>query len=520
MRGTLYNGLDYLDVLETLEDNTFDLILINPLEEYVKGSKRVCSKKSGKNSIAVMVQEMGIELRDLKEEEIQAYLKQEYFDKRREYEKYFLKIVQNCSRILWNSGVLVYVGPLNALDSEGDYFDITHALECYFHEIGTFVLDSNRTYERGESKTCQLIHLYSKNARQGVADLFKALNPTEKHPYIHYNTGERYCLSTLLTKRNANNNFEWHCYTPKSDEGWKYSKAELERKYHAGMICDVGDSWEEIPPQEKVFDIAKPVRDFPLHDIDEYVAFLFDYYAYPGSRVLGIDCPFYYMDMAEADDYEWTYIYSGDIIQNPFMARQVNNTFSIETNLEEHEARVYDEDIPLLTDFLKRRKDRCVTQNVLVYPMVGKTADEILLFHINDFIDITDCSDSSLEAWKIVSRPKLNEIRNNVWKTKKTALVQERKRETIIKIAVYTDMTFDNLNLALKDIRYSINENNPQEAAIVEWMCREDLNRDIEKLNELIEQYGTTAGWSKEQCESYVFTPLPNDVKEKIKKRK
>ena len=86
------------------------------------------------------------------------------------------------------------------------------------------------------------------------------------------------------------------------------------------MIYENG-SGEEKPPKEKNYDTVKPNRDFPLYRIEDYMNFLFDIYKYLGRRILGVDCEFNIMDMAESCGLQWTYIYSRDIFQNQYILR-------------------------------------------------------------------------------------------------------------------------------------------------------------------------------------------------------
>lgn len=288
--GIMYKHLDCLDVLETLEDNKFSLIYLDIPDSIGNHSKRIKYDESRMNPVATLCRERGCKLRDLTDEEIKLFIEECKNDRKKAYEEYLIKIVQNCFRVLKDKGVIVY----REDNGEDSNCDIKYVLESLFYKLGMKVMTpiSRINYRNG----FDLIHFYSKGSCIEFPYIYELL-PIEQFPYE--DEMGKYSLESLECSRNKINYFLWDGHYPREGRGWRYSKKELDELSETGYIEEKTDMWGKSFPKLKFYRDEHPVIARPIWNDRNLLERAFELFTTSGDCVLGIYENLYFAHMAE-----------------------------------------------------------------------------------------------------------------------------------------------------------------------------------------------------------------------------
>ena len=513
--GIIYNKMDCLDVLETLEDNTFSLIYLDIPESIGTLSERITYDKSREKPVAALCKERGCTLRDLTSEEIQLFIAECKRDRDREYEKYLFKIAQNCLRVLNYGGVIAY----RQIGGESTHADMGHVLEKFFRKFAVRVIEpiSKINCRTG----FDLLHFYSNRNDINVPNVY-VLQPVESYPYK--DKRGKYRLLSIECMRDPNNFFEWKGLLPREGKGWRYSQETLDELYKKGDIV-LG----ETSVKQKYYREEHPVLASPIWTDRNALDRCFELFAKEGSKVLGIYEGLQFAYLAETKGLIWCSVLPKDTTRTWFAGQEkIEGRYLLKDSLKQHKVREYEINMTMQADIQKEKEDfyRKISNEYasksVISNNIGTTTDEILCYYIDKYKEREKISEDIFAGRCGVSRQTISKMRKAAKEqSKQTRGIKEynaviRKKENIIKIVVYAQIPFDEARKALKASGLDFNEKLFVDEAIVQWLLDDSNDKSIAALNELIERVGVRKGIAKEIYEKEWFTPFEESKSKKI----
>jgi len=517
-KGTLYNKMDCLDVLETLKDKTFSLIYLDFNPAIGKRSKRITYDESRNDPIAALRKEKGGTLDKLSADEIKTFIEECENDRKREYEKYLFKIVQNCFRVLRDNGIIVY----RETEGSSDYVDIKYVLENLFSMFGKRVLE-----HVGMNRCFDLIYFYSKNSGFRFPEMYE-LQPLERYPYE--DEKGRYRLLSLESRPNETNLFKWKGYFPREGKGWKYNKKMLNDLSKKGYIAQIENEDGKDFPWLKYYREEHPVLAPKIWTDRVFFERLFDTFTSKNDKVLGIYENLGFACSAEKKHRTWCSVYpreaikSFSVIEGKMVETQgdsfrgkglLEGNYNLVEVLENNVPRTYNENFPLTVKHIKEKKQYFQNErkeyeiNERLPINVGNKTDEILYHFIKEYMRREDISLSEFEKRTGVSRQTFYEMESVIDGKIKP---KRRKKQTILKIAVYTGMMYQEVKKALESAGLAFGEDVADDT-IISWLFSE--KRDTDELNELIQEKCEKANWIQEEIDKRLFLTKCEEEKRK-----
>lgn len=502
-KGLLYNKMDCLDVLEAFEDNMFSLIYLDIPEHIGTYSERILYDESRKKPIAALCREKGCKIQDLSNEEIQTFIYECKDDREREYEKYLFKIAQNCFRVLKREGVIVY----RQIGGECLHADMGHILEKFFHKLGIRVIEPT---SRIACRTgFDLVHFYS-NRSDIKFPVTYVLRSEER--YLYEDERGKYELAPVECHRSPDNYFVWNGMLPRATKGWKYSKDKLDKLYEKGDIVIVGTI-----PKLKYYREEHPVPASPIWSDKNFIERTLELFAQKGDKVLGIYEGLQFAYFAEKKELVWHSVLPKEFTEKWFQGqKELDGKYLLVDTLRQQGAKEYEINMIFQTD-IRKEKDAFYKKVSEDYSPSeqkpkknGTTTDEILIHYIDQYINRENISGVKFADMCDVSRQTIDKMRKAARKQRGQKDVKgynavRRAKETIIKIAIYAQMPFNDIRRALKFSGYDFNEEDPFDNVLMQWLADEG-NRDIEKLNEMIESSYKAEGMPECQYRNKLFS--------------
>lgn len=496
-KGIIYNKLDCLDVLETLDDNTLSLIYLNVPEHIGGRSSRITYDESRRNPIAAFRRERGCIIRDFKNDEIQTFIKECKKERDREYEKYLFKIASNCFRVLKADGVIVY----REKGGENLHADFGAILEYFF---GKFAI---RVVEPIATMNCRtgfdLLHFYS-NKNDIELPVIRELKSEDLFPYVD-ERGKYRLLPILECARHRNNVFEWNGMLPREGTGWRYSKEKLDELNTKGYI-----QFGKRRPLLKCYREEHFVNASSIWSERNVLERILGLYTNVGDEVLGCYEDYRFALQAEKNQLLWRYVVPQESTETSLQGQQrLEGRYSMINSMEQYNVVEYQINVTLPIDIRKEKeefykrisKEYSTKKQTQTDKGIGKTTDEILRHHINKYLEESGMSESGFADLCGVSRQTISKIRSE---TNRENKAKRRDREIILNIAIYSQMSYAEARCALKGSGYDFIEN-PVEDAIVQWLCEESKNIDV--LNNFIKANFAILGTPEEESLKYIYTP-------------
>lgn len=510
-KGTLYYRLDCLNVLETLEDKTYSLIYLDIPSCIGKRSERVMYDESRANPIAALRRERGCKLQELSSDEIQLFITECENDRKKEYEKYLFKIIQNCFRVLTDNGVIVY----REIHGEPDYVDLKHILDNLFYKFGIKVIDHIAI-----PQAFDLIHFYSKNRNQKFPEMYE-LQPLERYPYEDKKGRYRFC--PLECSRNTSNFFEWNGFIPREGKGWGYRKEVLDILKKKGYIVATENAFGYKFPKLKYYREEHPVQVSAIWNDRNFFERVFDLFTSKDDKVLGIYESLGFAGSAEKRKLYWSSVCPTDTNRVWILTdvkyeeieyeeinfrgkKLIEGKYKIVDSLQNYTERTYNEDAPSMIEQME--KSKIFFRNAIKeYEVkerqsleVGNTIDEVLLYYIHKYTTREGLSISKFMDKCNVSRQLYYQMQG-VISGKRECM--HRERDTVLKIAVHTDMGYSETASALKLAGEAFKEGDAAEDAIIEWLC--SGKKDIKELRAMIQVNCKSANWDDDKIKEYIY---------------
>lgn len=515
--GTVYYKLDCLDVLETLEDNSISLIYIEM--PYIIGavSKRIMYDEKTTISISTFLNKNGCNFKDVLDEDIEVFFNKVKSERKKEYEKYLLKVAHNCYRVLKDNGVIVY----REISVLSKYVDVKYILGNLFTMFGVKVFEQSFRYH------VDLIYFFAKNSFR-YFPMLEETQQLEQYPYKDKNG--KYKLVSIVRERTKSNFFEWHGFYPEEGKGWIYTKTELEELDRKGYIVPMQDiEWNIFPKLKRYKKDEKPVRVPFSWNEETLFEKTFDLFTTKGDKVLGFYDPEGFCSFAEKKNLLWHIVIPPKTAKSSEryhdlaewslsrIDKKLNGHYKIVETLRNHKPGIYEKDILLMKE-LNAQRNEYYQGIVKEYELqerpsvkLGNTTDRILLYYIEEYEKREGIGDSEFERRSGVTRQTVSKIRNAAYMNTNPV---NRDKFTILRIAVYTDMRFPEIRRALSLSGKAFDIENVADRTIIDWLYSDD--RDIDELNDLIQTNCENANWTQAEIDKRLY--LIKSEKKKAKK--
>ena len=502
--GTLYYKLDCLDVLETLEDKSISLIYFDLPYEIGKKSERYLSNDNEILQIAKVIGKGKKKLQELTPEEARVYAYECEHKKKRDYEKYILKIVENCYRVLKDDGIVVYMEDTISLNP----VDTALLLKSRFYKVASKVIDGLRSPhgcgEDGFSSYGELLHFFSKNKHTRLPRMSE-LQPVDKewdkeqcyylwngyqptYPWSFTKCYFDYDIVYLFNKRYLLTEYDFH-----------NSNIQNKEEYTRVRQIPVSSSWKARELWPRIFGNGVLSKK--------------------GDKVLCLHEQMYFAYFAELFHLSWhSVLVNGFGSIHDYLKVEMYKKYTIVESLVDHQKKKYNNKLPLLVDFERKRTEELFsfTNYGLLKSLTvgnGDTVDEILHHAIEEYLIREQLTLSELEKNTGILRETFYELEDIMRGKRKS---KDRKKFLILRIAIFTEMNYQEMIRALTIAEKSFDyRNNAADRAIFEWFCGHI--KSIDDLNEKIHTYCTEDGWEQKKInERLLQTPIGKSKKVKV----
>ena len=500
-KGKAYINMDCLDVLETLEDKMFSLIYVDIPSNIVENSERITYDGMGINAISALCKEKKCKFDELSQEEIVTYIEKRKDNRKKECEKYLIKIVQNCYRVLNDEGVIVY----RERSINHEEVDAKYILDKLFYRFSMKVVKIV-SFRR----SCDPIYFYSKKRQIEFPKIYE-LGPLENFPFA--DKKGKYRLKELQNNISIKNFFEWNGYWPREGNGWIYDKVTLDKLNKAGYIVGNEHPGVGLRPKLKYYreENLELVKD--IWSERDFFRRVFKNFVKKGNKVLSICENLKFSYYAENSDLHWYSVFpksgrlneKSQIIKYFQQIRLEEDRYRLVEHLENYKFKTYSENIDTIAEQLIEEtrlfkdvvKEYELSERPPVY--VGDTIDEILLYYIDKYMEREAIKKGEFYNISGVNQRTIQYMRNVV---EGVRAPEHRTKKTILRIALHTGMNFQETNKALNLVAEPFEKNNVGDYTIMEWLCEE--NRNIRELISRIEINCEAAKWKQEKIDNYL----------------
>lgn len=236
-KNILYRNCDDLAVMETLNDNEYDLVyldvpyftrpddmLVGYEQDSISDVKRYLAEKKGCQITEISKEEIKTENLRRQNENKQIKLK--------EYREYIGHVIENAKRILTEDGVLCFLAPAR------EYVDINYKLilDQFFSVYETATVERRKSITTFEklNNNHDTLYFYSKNSGHVFAPILELGDIAD---FPKKDERGNYRLMPLLNHMERKGmDFEWRGITPSGKSSWRYQSDKLNDLYEDNRI--------------------------------------------------------------------------------------------------------------------------------------------------------------------------------------------------------------------------------------------------------------------------------------------
>lgn len=485
--GTLYYGLDCLDVLESLEDNKFSLIYLDIPPIIGGASERVDYSKIEEDLVEARCRIKKGETENLSVDEIERINKTYEKELNDVYSEYLYKVIVNCYRVLKNDGIIMYREM-----SLSRYGDMKYVLDAMFSRFGTRALETALGFD--------YVHFYKKGEyvrfpwKKGMAlELFN-----------YEDTRGKYMLIPVEFERDKHGNIHYNGLYDPGKKRWIKERKILEHLYRKGDIILLKDKQGNLVPKLKYYRHEHQVKVSFAWNRKNVFGNSFDIFTVKGDEVLSIYENFQFASCAEKKGLIWSSVVSDAWCAKKHIdsIQKLKGKYTLVESICDHKERDYklissmDEFIKAKEKFFRDVIKECQL-NEQPHLEAGNTTDEILNYFIEEYI--------KREKIKISQFAQGDEsLRQAVYKVGYSATgkakSRNRSRAFILRIAVRADMTIADIKRALELSGIAFDEkDNVADKTFTDWYL--GGGRDINECDILIKENCKKANWTQKQID-------------------
>lgn len=336
----LYSGLDSLKVIESLPDETYDFIFLDP--PYFTGSEFMFD--SGSGSIRHMLsKEKGIPFKDVSLEEVEAEENRQRLAELKKYSDYIAKIIENAFRLLNPDGILAFLSPGK------EYIDINYRLmlDQFFKSSKIITIERQAIPISGGSNNDDRLYFYAKSSNF-VFPVLEEPRPIEDfkeqddYDYYHKRDAFRHGIAR------PNFVYEWHGITPGQNSSWAYDKPKMNQLFDENRVLIDGNRvWikqyrsEHLIPVSSVWKAKDNTRcRFAIDTLS--LSRMFNMFVKSDSKIL---CPFdrggKFSWLADSYGACWTSVHIPSDARSDLIAEIPVDHYSVITEISDETARQY-----------------------------------------------------------------------------------------------------------------------------------------------------------------------------------
>lgn len=228
-KGIIYKDSDSLQVMETLEDKSFDMIYLDV--PYFTSKDSFCYQEP-ENIRKSLSKQKGCPIGDITIEEVTLEKQRIEQDKLQKYSEYISHIIENAYRLLSDNGILCFLSPST------EYVDINYRLilDQFFKSSMNVTLERrivNATISKHRANN-DVLYFYSKQIDFEFPEL-KELGDIKDFPFRDDFDYYRKALLTI-PKNMRDNSFVWQGITLSENQSWRYSKEKMDSLFAENRI--------------------------------------------------------------------------------------------------------------------------------------------------------------------------------------------------------------------------------------------------------------------------------------------